>query len=91
VGEEAVVGPPRRHILETEVDGDVTLYDPESERVTVLNGSASDVWRLADGGHTLAEVIELLAKAYQTEANSISDEVEQTVRRFADAGLIEDR
>ena len=47
-----LIGPPPIHIVETEVDGDISLYDTQEERVIVLNPTASDVWRLADGDMT---------------------------------------
>ena len=60
-GRSQRVGPPAPQVVETEVDGDVCLYDPTSERVAVLNATASDVWRLADGTFTISEISELLA------------------------------
>ena len=91
MGDCEQVGPPRPNLLETEVDGDISIYDPGSERVVVLNKTASDVWRLADGQHTIDEIAELLARAYQVDVRSISDDVGQTVEGFVDAGLIDGR
>lgn len=87
-GRSDEVGPPRAHLLETEVDGDISLYDPTSERVTVLNGTASDVWRLADGEHTVAEITDLLASSYGVEPASIAPDVLAVVTRFIEAGLL---
>lgn len=85
------VGPGFDHLLETEIDGDISLYDPRTEKVTVLNQTASDVWRLADGSHTLDEMVHLLAAAYQTEPEAIATEVRQTVDHLAEAGLLPER
>jgi hypothetical protein len=87
-GRSDKVGPPCAHLLETEVDGDISLYDPTSERVTVLNGTASDVWRLADGEHTVAEITGLLASAYEVEPASIAPDVLAVVTQFIEAGLL---
>lgn len=84
------MGPPCAHLLETEVDGDISLYDPTSERVTVLNGTASDVWRLADGDHTVAEITDLLASSYGVEPASIALDVMTVVTQFIEAGLIDE-
>ena len=91
MGDCEQVGPPRPNLLETEVDGDISIYDPGSERVVVLNQTASDVWRLTDGQHTINEIVELLARAYQVDVHSISDDVGQAVEGFGDAGLIDGR
>lgn len=91
MGDIEQVGPPRPNLLETELDGDISIYDPGSERVVILNETASDVWRLADGQHTINEIAELLAGAYGVDVHSISDEVGQAVESFVDAGLMEGR
>ncbi len=82
------VGPPSPHVVETEVDGDVCLYDPFSERVAVLNATASDVWRLADGTYTIAEIIDLLASSYGTQPTSIAPDIEAVVTEFVEAGFL---
>jgi len=83
------VGPAISHILETEIGEDISLYDPQTEQVTVLNGTASDVWRLADGSYTLQEITQLLASSYQVSPDSIAADVEKAVDELSEAGLIE--
>lgn len=82
------VGPPSAHVLETEVDGQISLYNPHNESVTVLNETASDIWRLSDGEHTLAEMVELLASAYAVDPSTIAPEVEATVEQLVEAGFL---
>jgi hypothetical protein len=84
----ARVGPASPHILETDVNGDTSLYNPRTEQVTILNGTASDIWRLADGSHTLDEMTELLASAYRTSPEQIAGDVEAAVSDFVKAGLL---
>lgn len=84
------IGPPPAHILETEVDGEISLYDPHSESVLVLNETASDVWRLSDGEQTLDEIVSLLAAAYQMPTERIRADVEQTVRNMIEEGFLPD-
>jgi hypothetical protein len=83
-----VVGPPPSHIIETEIDGDISLYDPSNERVIVLNGTASDVWRLADGEMTLDAIVEALARAYSTPRDAIMADVEKLVVDLTEQGLL---
>jgi len=82
------VGPPKPSVLETEMDGDISLYDPASERVTVLNATASDVWRLVDGERSAADITGLLASAYGVAPGSIADDVSAALRSFEEAGLL---
>ena len=83
------VGPPRSHILETEIDEEISLYDPRNEQVVVLNQTASDVWRLSDGECDLEEIVRLLSVAYGVAAEDIRGEVEDTVRSLQGQGLLE--
>ena len=83
-----VVGPAPSHVLETEIGDEISLYDPTTEQVTILNGTASDIWRLADGEHTLNEITELLASAYQVPPSEIANEVTDTVNRLIEASLL---
>jgi hypothetical protein len=87
-GRSQRVGPPAPNVIETEVDGDVCIYDPSSERVAVLNGTASDVWRLADGTYTIAEITDLLASSYGTQPTSIAPDVVAVVTEFVEAGFL---
>ncbi len=82
------IGPPPPHILETEVKGDVSLYDPQHERVLVLNGTASDVWLLCDGEQTFGQIVSLLAAAYGRDPALIRGDVEATVTQFVEEGFL---
>ena len=82
------VGPPPPHVIETDVQGDIGLYDARHERVLVLNRTASDVWLLCDGLHTLDEIIDLLARAYGTKPSAIRSDVETTLDRFLTEGFL---
>ena len=84
-----LVGPPRQQIIETEIGAEISLYDPSSERVLVLNTTASDVWRLADGTHTVEDIVGLLAQSYQVQAETIAGDVESAVDRLRDEGMLE--
>lgn len=83
------VGPPPPHVMETEVDGDVSLYDARREFVLVLNRTASDIWLLCDGELTASEIAETLARAYRTEPASIQSDVEGTLDQFLEEGFLQ--
>ena len=82
------MGPPIAQVLETEIDGDISLYDPSTEQVTILNGTAADVWLLCDGEHTTEEITSLLASSYRVEESKISNDVERTIELLRKSGLL---
>jgi hypothetical protein len=84
----SAIGPPRAGVLVTELDGDLTLYDPAGNLVHVLNQSAGDIWRLLDGERHLDEVVEVIAEGYATEVDEVRPHVVQTVARFVELDLI---
>jgi hypothetical protein len=82
------VGPPHSHVIETEVKGDLSLYDPKQERVLVLNGTATDIWLLCDGEQNVDAIIELIATAYGQPQSAIAGEVVATITQFIEEGFI---
>ena len=82
------IGPPPLHVIETEIRGDISLYDAQNERVLVLNGTASDVWRLCDGEQTADDIVQLLAKAYKVPAQQITLDVRRTIRQLIEEGFL---
>ena len=83
-----LIGPPPPHVIETEVRGDISLYDAQNERVLVLNGTASDVWRLCDGDQTFDQIVSLLARAYGVDGSRIRPDVERTIKQLVDEGFL---
>ena len=84
-------GRPSSQLIESEIDGDISLYHPRTEQVVVLNGTASDVWRLCDGERSVEEVAALLASSYGLdEPDAILPDVVKTLSQFAESGLFEE-
>ncbi|MDP3984386.1 MAG: PqqD family protein [Acidimicrobiia bacterium] len=83
------IGPPRQHIIETEIGDEISLYDPATERVMVLNTTASDVWRLVDGQNTVDQIVSLLSLSYGVDPAAIEADVHSAVARLVDEGLLE--
>ncbi len=83
-----VLGPVATTVREVELDGEISLYDSRTNRALLLNPTASDVWRLLDGAHTLPEITELLARAYDVAPETIADDVRSAVEQLVDHGLL---
>lgn len=75
-------------VLETEMGNDISLYDPIEERVTVLNTTASDIWRLLDGSTSISEVTEMLSRAYEVDRSRVLNDVQATVEKLAEEDLV---
>jgi hypothetical protein len=84
-----VVGPPVAGVREVDVDGCLTLYQRAGDQVLILNQTASDVWRLADGSLDEAEMVRLLARAYGVDPSTITGEVHAAIERFVEDGFLD--
>jgi hypothetical protein len=83
-----VIGPPERHILVTDLDGEMTLYDPKRNEVHSLNATASDIWRLLDGTHRFEEVVEQFAGAHNVDPDAVRPYVAETISCFVELRLL---
>ena len=84
----APIGPPRDDVLVTELDGDLTVYDPRRNEVHVLNATAGDIWRLLDGSKDLEQVSGAIALAHVTSIEEVRPHVVRTVAQFVELDLI---
>ena len=81
------IGPPAAHVVEEELGDDIVLYDTERKQFYELNPTASDVWRLATGEFTEAEIVDLLGAAYETDPEDLRSQVSDVLEMMCDACL----
>lgn len=82
------VGPPIAAAVSTEIEGRLSILNPHTDRVLMLNETASDIWRLADGEHDLDGLVGLLADAYGVDGAAIRPEVEKVVATLRVEGFL---
>jgi hypothetical protein len=71
-------------------EGEVLLFDPETERVKVLNHTGFFVWNLLDGRHTEADVVERLSAEHASVAHDVvTGDVHAFVQDLLDLGFVE--
>jgi len=79
---------PAPGILLEEIDDDICLYRADIDEVLVLNQSAADVWRLADGTRTEAELLEHLAQAYGVASDELAADVSTVLSDLTQRGYL---
>lgn len=70
-----------------EVKDGLIVYEETSDRVHYLNGTASIVFSLCDGEHSVAEIADVLATAYQLD-EAPSTTVEECLAGLEKEGLL---
>ncbi len=61
------------------MDGEMVLYRDAVKKMIYLNESASLVFQMCDGKMSVREIIDLLAKAYPDDAQSIARDVYEAI------------
>lgn len=68
---------------------DLMLYDPESDKVHVLNETAALIWNLLDGTNTIEKIEEILRQTFKdAKTRDISGDVKETLEKLKQEGLI---
>ena len=79
------------HLLEYELEDELTLYDTQVQVVHILNPTAAAVWRLAEGTLKTADIVSELAQIYGLEADVVEEDVHDILEQFREAGLLQNR
>ena len=82
---------PAPDVVVEDLDDDVCLYRSDIDEVLVLNQSAGDVWRLADGQLTVAAIAAQLAAVYQADTATVQADVRTVVDDLAARGYLVER
>ena len=59
----------KRNLVEQEVDGELLIYDLESNKAFCLNQASSLIWQACDGNRTVAQINDLLGKQLQARTD----------------------
>ncbi|HEY3716345.1 MAG TPA: PqqD family protein [Jatrophihabitantaceae bacterium] len=82
---------PAPNVVVEDLDDDVCLYRADIDEVLVLNQTAGDVWRLADGQLTVAAIAHRLARFYGADAAELHADVRSLVDDLTARGYLVDQ
>jgi hypothetical protein len=71
------------------LDNELLLYHPTETKIFYFNQTASLIWQLCDGQHSVSEIIGLLNDAYPEAVDTIPIDVANTLKQFEEHGCIE--
>lgn len=88
---------PMRHVLRqttadlttVEIDGEISTYHPDTDKVVMLNATASDVFALCDGTMDEDAIADLLARAYGADRVEVAAGVRVAVEMLMTERLID--
>jgi len=76
-------------LVECSVQNELLLYDPRTERVVALNGSARDIWALCDGRRSAADVAATLGERLGLPPDALQGDVGRAISELHEAGFLE--
>jgi len=79
---------PAPGVVVEDLDDDVCLYRSDIDEVLVLNQSAGDIWRLADGGRSVETIATRLADVYRTDEVTMRTDVQAVVADLVARGYL---
>ncbi|MHB1131350.1 MAG: PqqD family protein [Chloroflexota bacterium] len=65
------------HVTERLVDGELVLYDPQRQRVHVLNATAALIWHLCDGRRDRTAIAASLSARFAARRETVTRDVSQ--------------
>ena len=71
-----------------ELDNELLLYHPTKTTAVYMSETASLVWRLCDGKRTVRDIVEQLKEAYPEASDQLENDVEETLKTFAEHGAV---
>lgn len=88
------VGPsfkPRRRstVRQHELPDGLLIFNPQSLKAFALNASASAVWDLCDGNHTIADIALELSQCAGRTPEELLPDVATAVQKLLELGLVE--
>jgi hypothetical protein len=71
-----------------ELDDNLAVYDDVGQLLILLNSSAAAIWERCDGRTTVDDLVRALAVAHRADADDIAEDVQRTVAKLAELGLV---
>ncbi len=67
----------------------MALYDREGKRLLVLDPIGSGVWLLADGAHTIEQIVDEILDVFPVSRETVSADVERFIASLAQDSLMD--
>lgn len=84
------VNPKRKNVRTIQVEDELMLHDPDTQKVYTLNPTAAFVWTLCDGTHTIDKMVATAETQFSNSTpEDILHDVRQAVDWFNEYGLLE--
>lgn len=70
-------------------DDSTALVSMKTNRIHVLNPTATLIWKFICAGHSRAEIQELILQEFQVDGKEAANEIDTLLQQLQDEGLIQ--
>jgi hypothetical protein len=81
--------PKRRHVPWRALDTEALVVDVGGGRLYPLNSVAARIWELCDGGRSVDEIVHVLAREFDADADVIRRDAERFIEDLTAASLVD--
>ena len=75
-------------VISRTVEGEAVIVLPESGQVGVLNEVGTRVWELADGRHSLEEIVAVIAEEFEVTSEQARQDVDAFVQELVEKEML---
>jgi Coenzyme PQQ synthesis protein D (PqqD) len=79
----------RREVLAVPLHDELILHDERNGHTYVLNGTGAQAWKLCDGAHSMATIVQTIARQYRIEEENARTDLQELIDGLECADLIE--
>jgi pyrroloquinoline quinone biosynthesis protein D len=80
---------PRSAVEGRDLGDEYLIYDPDTDHVHVLNGTAREIFLLCNGSRTAEEIAAELARKYGVEPSVTLADTRETLRQLSELGALD--
>ena len=80
---------PKTAVEGRDLGDEYLIYDRDSDRVHVLNGTAREIFLLCDGKHNAQEIAAEVAKKYGVETSVALADIREVLQQLSDLGALD--
>jgi hypothetical protein len=70
-------------------DDELVVYDEDAHTVHYLNATATFIWRLCDGTHSVADIVDHVVRAYALDRGTARTDVTDCIAGLRETALLE--
>lgn len=79
----------RQDLILRELEAELVIYDPVTDRTALLNSTAAGVLELCDGTRTVPQLEDEIRRIFPGSATGIDDAIRDVLESLCDGGFLE--